>query len=399
MFAYRPRPYLVTRRWVYEKFQEWGEESPLFQSRVLGNFQELAQNSLIPLRHLEQAREPKSTTDDESELYAGIDVADAGDSETVCVVLTSTGRIVAIQCWHGNSKGRVIEFLSRFKKRLVKINYDEAGVGAYFADDFEQFGLAETTGINVGRASMFPKQFRNLKAQLYWALREAFEHGQISGLKDEVLISQLSSIRYEINSRGLTEIESKQARMQRGVKSPDRAEALMLAFADLTPGIIQYYRELAMKAKGLLEPDDDEGQELIREYQRGRDYWEKCSRGEDPSSENDAESDQENNQTSTEETPPIAVENEKAAILLDLERFEQENAPRTKSDAGTRWCWTRHRVLVDLVTHWPSDRTLEEIVQGLGTNLDVESVLESIEQERRVEEVGPQRWRYKKQSK
>jgi hypothetical protein len=39
-FAYCPRPYLVTRRWVYEKFWEWGEDSPLWQSRVLGSFPE-----------------------------------------------------------------------------------------------------------------------------------------------------------------------------------------------------------------------------------------------------------------------------------------------------------------------------------------------------------------------
>jgi phage terminase large subunit len=271
VFAYRPRPYLVTRRWVYEKFWEWGEDSPLYQSRVLGNFQELAQNSLIPLRYLEQAREPKSSSDDGGELYAGIDVADAGDNETVCVVLTSTGRIVDIQCWHGNSRGRVIEFLLRFKERLVKINYDEAGVGAYFADDFDQFGLAETTGINVGKASMFPKRFRNLKAQLYWGLREAFESGHVSGLKDEVWISQLASIRYEVNSRGQIEIESKQARMQRGAKSPDRAEALMLAFANLTPGIIEYYREQATKNGSLVKPDDEDEEDLIEVYLRARD--------------------------------------------------------------------------------------------------------------------------------
>ncbi len=397
VFAYRPRPYLVTRRWVYEKFWEWGEDSPLYQSRVLGNFQELAQNSLISLRYLERAREPKSLSDDGKKLYAGIDVADAGDNETVCIVATSSGRIVDMQSWHGNSRGRVIEYLSRFKGRLVRINYDEAGVGAYFADDFDQFELPETTGINVGKASMYPKRFRNLKAQLYWGLREAFERGEISGLKDEVLISQLASIRYEINSRGLIEIESKQARMQRGAKSPDRAEALMLALADPTPGIIAYYRDLARKAGGLAEPDDDDGQDLIREYQRGLEYWEKWSAEGELSSESSGESDQEDNETNTEEPPPITVENEKAAIQLELEHFERQMAAPSPLDDGTRWCWTRHKVLVHLVTRWPSDCSLEDIVNELGTNLHLESVLETIEQERLVEKVGIQRWRYKKQ--
>jgi len=57
-FKYRPRSYLVTRRWVYEKLWEWCEESPLWQSRVLGSFPEQAEDSLISLKWLEAARDP-----------------------------------------------------------------------------------------------------------------------------------------------------------------------------------------------------------------------------------------------------------------------------------------------------------------------------------------------------
>jgi phage terminase large subunit len=38
-------------------------------------------------------------------------------------------------------------------------------------------------------------------------------------------------VRYRHNARGQVEIESKEAARKRGVKSPDRAEAVMLAFA------------------------------------------------------------------------------------------------------------------------------------------------------------------------
>ncbi len=264
VFAYQPRPYLVTRRWVYEKLWEWGEDSPLWQARVLGSFPEQAQDSLLSLRWLELAWRPKAEPNDEDELYVGIDVAEAGVDETVCVVRTRAGRIVAIRSWRGNSRGPVINFLTPFKARLAEINYDRAGVGASFADDFESFGFIGVNGVNVGEASTFPDRFRNLKAQLYWALRERFENGEVSALQDELTVSQLASIRYEINSRGQVEIESKEARRQRGATSPDRAEALMLAFADCTPGIIKYYKDPAER------PDDEEsdGQELIDLYNR-----------------------------------------------------------------------------------------------------------------------------------
>jgi phage terminase large subunit len=244
-FEYRARPYLVTRRWVYEKLWEWGEDSALWQARVLGSFPEQAEDSLISLKWLEAARPPKVLPNDEAELYAGIDVAEAGGDETVCAVRTRAGRIVALQSWHGNSRGPVIAFLREFKDRLAEINFDCAGVGAYFATDFDSFGFMNINGINVGEATDFPDRFRNLKAQLYWSLRERFQDGQVSGLDDDLTITQLASIRYEINPRGQVQIESKDQAKKRGVRSPDRAEALMLAFADRTPGIMRYYEELA----------------------------------------------------------------------------------------------------------------------------------------------------------
>ena len=137
----------------------------------------------------------------------------------------------------------MIAFLRAFKDRLAEINFDCAGVGAYFATDFESFGFININGINVGEATDFPDRYRNLKAQLYWSLRERFQNGEVSGLDDDVSIMQLASIRYEINPRGQVQIESKDEARKRGVKSPDRAEALMLAFADRTPGIARYYQE------------------------------------------------------------------------------------------------------------------------------------------------------------
>ena len=44
-------------------------------------------------------------------------------------------------------------------------------------------------------------------------------------------MAQLSTIRHLTDSRGRIAIESKEKARRRGVKSPDRAEALMLALA------------------------------------------------------------------------------------------------------------------------------------------------------------------------
>ena len=75
------------------------------------------------------------------------------------------------------------------------------------------------------------KKFVNSKAEYYWNLRLMVQAGDLLGLTDEKTIGQLTSIKYSHNARGHIEIESKDELRKRGVKSPDRAESLMLANA------------------------------------------------------------------------------------------------------------------------------------------------------------------------
>ena len=87
--------------------------------------------------------------------------------------------------------------------------------------------------VNVGESPRDQDKFANLKAELYWGLRMRLETGDISGPMDERTIGQLAGIRYKHNARGQVVIESKDDARKRGVKSPDRAEAVMLAFAEV----------------------------------------------------------------------------------------------------------------------------------------------------------------------
>jgi len=267
-FAPGPRPYLVTRRWVYEKFQEWGEQSPLWQARVLGQFPVQAEDALISLAWLEAARTQKKENAAGSRLYAGVDVAGPGEDETCAVVRDESGMIVACGAWQSaDPRGEVAAFLAPFKARLEAVNVDSIGIGYNFALHLQDLALPVEL-INVGEPSRDPEKFANAKAEFYWGLRMRLEAGDAGGLGDELLISQLAGIRYRHNPRGQIQIESKEEARKRGVKSPDRAEAVMLAFANRTPGIIEYYRDLANAGEeGISMASTNE---LIAEYERVR---------------------------------------------------------------------------------------------------------------------------------
>ena len=107
---------------------------------------------------------------------------------------------------------------------------DSTGIGYGMARHIEDF-KQNVMDVNVGERSNDPEKFVNLKAELYWGLRTRFQSGDISGVFTEKAIGQLAGIRYSHNERGQVVIESKEAARKRGVKSPDWAEAVMLAFA------------------------------------------------------------------------------------------------------------------------------------------------------------------------
>jgi hypothetical protein len=273
-FAYRPRPYLVTRRWVYEKLWEWGEESPLWQSRVLGSFPEQSEDSLISLKWLEAARDPIEIPGNHR-VIVGIDVAGSDGGDETVVAVQAAGNIVALGAWSlRDPLTKVNEFLLPYKSRIEEVNVDVIGVGHNFVPRLEALGY-RCNEVNVGATTRFPDQFANLKAQLYWKLRELFQDGAIHGLNDELAISQLSSIKWKANLRGLTQIESKDEMAKRGIGSPDRAEAIMLAFADLTPGILAYVRQKAQRQQTVesaihegrpIPEEPDDAYELIDAY-------------------------------------------------------------------------------------------------------------------------------------
>jgi hypothetical protein len=63
-------------------------------------------------------------------------------------------------------------------------------------------------------------------------LQERFEQGEIDiDPDDDKLAAQLGSIKWGNDSRGRIKIESKDDMRKRGLPSPDRADAMAIAFA------------------------------------------------------------------------------------------------------------------------------------------------------------------------
>lgn len=240
-------PYLITRRWVKEKYYEWGPGHPSWQSRVRGQFPSQSSDALISLAWLEaqKIREdiPEKATD---EVVAGLDVAGPGEDETSLTVRRGPKIILHKQWPNEDPRGEVVAALNSYKNVLKAVNIDRVGIGEGMYQHLLDLKFPVNPIIAQERSND-PELYADLKSEYFWGLRLRLQQGDFCGLTDEKTIGQLAGIRYKQNSRGQTEIESKEDARKRGVKSPDRAESVMLAFASQTKvfGALAYFKELS----------------------------------------------------------------------------------------------------------------------------------------------------------
>lgn len=243
-----PTPYLITPEWVYDKFLSWGEGNPMWESRVMGNFPQQGEDTLIPLSHIEQATLRNITPSETDIEVIGADIARFGSDKTV-FTHRKGAKLMEIKEFNNMDTMATSQTLSTFMGMhpTAAVNIDEIGVGAGVTDRIKQMNPTRNTqGVNVGNTAHNTEMFINTRAEAYWALRERFITGDIQIPNDEQLMSELANIKYKFTPRGQIQIESKEDMKKRGLHSPDRADAVMLAFIQekRKPSILQYIQTM-----------------------------------------------------------------------------------------------------------------------------------------------------------
>lgn len=230
-----PRPYLVTPDWVHDKYERWGETHPMWQARVLGQFPNQSERTLIPLDLIEKAivKYEDKKYDIGSGEQIGVDVARYGVDKTIfCYRLGEA----ALDWREFTTQDTYVtgQNLSTFMQTHpgTQAFVDEPGVGVGVIDPLKHTMFGHLVhGINTGRAAKDPEHYENLRAELYFHLRELFFQGKIAIPPDEELKAQLAGLEYTVKNNRLF-IEKKEDMKKRGLDSPDKADALALAFGD-----------------------------------------------------------------------------------------------------------------------------------------------------------------------
>lgn len=198
--------------------------------------------------------------EEKGDVVAGFDVAGGGKNESVYIKRTgpvaSFPQVIPFKTstealWAVIDKGE--------EDKIKLLNYDQDGIGEsvfgqiatsdreiYFKINGIKSGSSASDKLIEGEGKFGNEKFRNKRAEIWWDLRTRFkktyEHVNeikfysanelISIPNDLELINQIASPKIKYSNVGKIGVESKDEMKRRGIKSPDRADALVYAFSD-----------------------------------------------------------------------------------------------------------------------------------------------------------------------
>lgn len=196
-----------------------------------------ANDALIPWDWIEKAI-GQALESSESK-FAGLDVARFGRDKSI-YLLREGGTVTRMEQFEKLDTMQLAGWMARRldedSPELTAV--DVIGIGAGVVDRLIELGY-EIEGVNVGESADEENKGRylNKRAWFYFHLREQFRPDEvtkksaISIPNDPELIKELQEIRYKIASDKRIRIEEKEEMKKRLGRSPDKADALMLAFA------------------------------------------------------------------------------------------------------------------------------------------------------------------------
>lgn len=246
--------HLVDQSWVDDVTAEFGSDSPFVIARVHARFPRVDTNRVIPLTWVEEATENEHPLPGDT-IRLGVDVAADGGDE-FCIAWAD-GWTVSIR--HRSSgtananpvdvAGVVLESIreaervhkTRGSTEPIRVKIDAIGVGWGVAGILERWRdeqrhHAEIIAVNVAERAGDSDKFSTQRSELWWngrqllqPMAESVHRQQVRLEVDQRTQAQLSAPIYKSDSSGRIVIESKRDMKRRGVASPDRAEAVLLA--------------------------------------------------------------------------------------------------------------------------------------------------------------------------
>jgi hypothetical protein len=220
-----------------ERLKRYGEDSPAYRIGVLGLPPLVDGNTLIPYDWIRAAIGRELEVGDHDPVMMGADIGAGGDRSVVC--LRKGGKVLDFKRSSNPNTPDLADWIGATmdEEDAAVCFVDNIGVGWGVFTTLQK--LRYTVRAADSRKSSDNERFLNKRAEIYWKLREQFEHGLIS-LPEPVdegddndpivcLTRELGAIRNEITGKKEKILDKKDIRRAIGF-SPDHADALMMSY-------------------------------------------------------------------------------------------------------------------------------------------------------------------------
>jgi hypothetical protein len=179
-----------------------------------------------------------------------VDIARFGDDSTI-LATRMDNKIIDMEQHRKEgttqTTGHVIVRAKQLHKQYpslpVQAITDDGGLGGGVTDELweqqkeQKLDWLEIIPVNFGSSSQ-DDDYQDKGGEIWGNIRNHLQDSEIELPYDEELLSQLSNRKYTVNAKGKIVLEPKKDMKKRGLASPDKADAVVLAFCpDPVPAI------------------------------------------------------------------------------------------------------------------------------------------------------------------
>ena len=266
----------ISKERIQDVIDTYGEHAEFTRSTLYGEFmnQDMDQLMVFDFQAVQAAITNPPHARISRHEYAGFCDFAAGRDENV-LAIRSGNKLLELVAWRDkNTVGAVGRFIMEFRRynlRAEQIWGDNGGIGHSMCDMLGDAGWA-INRFDFGAPSGRDDVFVSRGAEIWVTLARRVTKGEVVLINDPTLISQLTTRRFMYDARGRIKLESKEEMAARGLKSPDRADAMCGAFAHGAQSFATFVRktdpfsELEKYYEGLPQDDldDDHGSAKIQ---------------------------------------------------------------------------------------------------------------------------------------
>jgi len=235
--------HILSRDWIEDQRKYWGEDSPQYQVRVLGQFPETGGDFLVfPMSYFEATAEIHPKQHDG--FHMGVDVA-RGNSDRNVIVITFDCRVIYTEAFHSASLMTVVKRVeavaTKYGVPFENVHIDVIGLGAGVVDRLREKGKY-VDGVDFGGTPLYDwptlvgrdAKMLNRRAELYWVARQALneDRASVPEAYRRSIWKEANLIQFEVMGNGKVKIEPKdKIRKRFEGQSPDFADAWVMTFS------------------------------------------------------------------------------------------------------------------------------------------------------------------------